>query len=371
LLYRLLFKVLLGRVPPETAHLLAARALGLLAAVPGVRWALRRTVGRTDRSLEVRALGRTFSSPLGAAAGMDKGAGWFEALGALGFGFVEVGTVTACEQPGKPRPRVWRLPEDRALVNRMGFPNPGADAVAARLTRRRGGTVVGVSIGRSRVTPPDEAGGDYRATARRLAELADFVVLNVSSPNTPGLGAMQAVEPLRTLVLDVREELNAIGARVPLLVKIGPDLGGEAIDAIADLAVELELDGIVATNTTAVLEGLAPHADGSHLEGGLSGAPLKERSLAVLQRLHTRAGSRLVLISVGGIEDADDAWRRIRAGATLVQAYTGFVYGGPLWPRRVNQGITRRLRESGCSSLGQAVGTAARHGPGTRGPLVG
>jgi dihydroorotate dehydrogenase len=288
------------------------------------------------------------------AAGFDKDAAHVGALAALGFGFIEVGTVTARPQPGNPRPRMFRLPADRALLNRMGFNNAGADAVAARLAGRRDGepVVVGVNIGRTKVA--GDAVADYRASAARLAPFADYLVINVSSPNTPGLRDLQAVEQLGELIAAVRE---ASGGRVPLLVKIAPDLADADIDAIADLAVRAGLDGLVATNTTTARDGLRSNVGevAAAGAGGLSGAPLKARSLEVLRRLRERVGDRLVLISAGGIETPEDAFERLRAGATLVQAYTGFVYGGPLWPRRLNRGLARLLREAGFESAGEAA----------------
>ena len=337
MLYRLLYTVVLQRVPPETAHGLAARGVRLAH-----RLGLLRLAGRPDPVLAVDALGLRFASPLGVAAGVDKDASWFEGLGALGFGSVEVGTVTPLAQEGNPRPRVRRLTADRALQNSMGFPNPGAEAVAARIARRRAGTVLGVNVGRAKGSSSEQAAEDYRATVRRLAADADYLALNVSSPNTPGLRDLQAVEPLRGLVGAVRGELAALGLERPVLVKIAPDLADEDVDAIADLAIELGLDGIIATNTTVDRSGLASRDVPP--EGGISGAPLKARSLAVLERLRARAGDGLVLVSVGGIEDAEDAWARLRAGATLVQAYTGFVYGGPGWARRVNRDLAAKMR---------------------------
>jgi dihydroorotate dehydrogenase len=297
--------------------------------------------------LRVRALGLEFPGPLGLAAGFDKDARGTRGLAALGFGFVEVGTVTARAQPGNPRPRMFRLTADRALVNRMGFNNAGAAAAAARLGRARGGPVVGVNIGKTRAVPDADAAADYAASARAVAAVADYVVVNVSSPNTPGLRDLQAADRLRPVLVAVRAALDAAvsGRRVPLLVKIAPDLADADVDAVADLALELGLDGIIATNTTVSRDGLAsPAAEVAAAgAGGLSGPPLRARSLAVLRRLHARAGDRLVLIAVGGIETPDDAWERLRAGATLVQAYTAFVYGGPLWPRRMHAGLARRL----------------------------
>jgi dihydroorotate dehydrogenase len=357
-LYRLLFRALLRRVPPERAHALAARGVGAAGRVRAVREPLRRRLATRDPALAVEALGLRFPSPLGVAAGVDKDASWFEGLGALGFGFVEVGTLTARPQPGNPRPRVFRLLEDRALLNSMGFPNPGAATAAARLRARTRETVVGVNVGRSRTAGSEDTGADVRAAVRQLAPWADFLVVNVSSPNTPGLRELQAVGPLGALLADVRDELRAVGrAQLPLLVKIAPDLGDDELDAIADLALELELAGIVAVNTTVARAGLRADPALTARPGGISGAPLKTRALQVLARLRTRAGDRLALVSAGGIETADDAWERILAGATLVQAYTGFVYGGPLWPSRVNRELACRARAAGAASIGELVGT--------------
>jgi dihydroorotate dehydrogenase len=307
-----------------------------------------------DPALRVRALGLELPSPVGLAAGFDKDAAYVDALGALGFGFVEIGTVTAQPQPGNPRPRMFRLPADRALINRMGFNNAGADAAAGQLARRaRSGLAVGVNIGRSKVAGPGEAAADYRAAAARLAPLADYLVINVSSPNTPGLRDLQAVERLEGLIAEVRDALADGGRRIPLLVKIAPDLADADIDAIADLALRTGLDGLIATNTTIARDGLTSDAAAVAAagEGGLSGAPLATRSLEVLRRLRDRVGDRLVLVSVGGVSSGDDVFERLRAGATLVQAYTGFVYGGPLWPRRVHRRLAQRLRAAGFESV--------------------
>jgi dihydroorotate dehydrogenase len=339
-------------VPAETAHEAALRLTRVAQAAPGGPAALRRVLGPRDPVLRVRALGLDFPGPLGLAAGFDKDARGAAALGALGFGFVEVGTVTAHAQPGNPKPRLFRLMADRAIVNRMGFNNHGAAAAAARLRKRHGDAIVGVNIGKSRVVPEDEAIADYVASARAVAGVADYVVVNVSSPNTPGLRDLQAMDRLKPLLTAVRETLDAAGG-VPLLVKIAPDLADEDIDAIADLAVSLRLDGIVATNTTVSRDGLtAPAAQVAAAgAGGLSGPPLRERSMVVLRRLRARAGDQLTLIAAGGIETADDAWERLVAGATLLQAYTGFVYGGPFWPRRINAGLAARARALGLDSL--------------------
>ncbi|TMQ99227.1 quinone-dependent dihydroorotate dehydrogenase [Actinomadura soli] len=356
-MYRLLFALVIARVPAETVHHLTLRGLRAIQSVPGAAPLLRRLLAPRDPALAVRALGLDFPSPLGLAAGFDKDAVAYEALGAFGFGHVEIGTVTGRPQPGNPRPRLFRLVPDRAVINRMGFNNEGSAAAAHRL-RGRGaaaGTIVGVNIGKTKTVPEAEAAADYVASTERLAPHADYLVVNVSSPNTPGLRNLQAVEHLRPLLAAVREAADRSSTRrVPLLVKIAPDLADDDVDAVADLAVDLGLDGIIATNTTIARDSLLSPPALVKETGGLSGAPLKDRSLDVLRRLRARTGDRLVLISVGGVETADDVWERVRAGATLVQAYTGMIYGGPFWAHRVNRALSRRLRESAFRTLPEA-----------------
>ena len=344
--YRALIRPLLYLLPAEAAHHLAFGCLRLLALIPGVLGLMRRAFHRGDAASHVRALGLDFPNPIGLAAGFDKDAIGYEALGALGFGFVEVGTLTGQPQPGNPTPRLFRLPKDRALVNRMGFNNRGsADAVARLRGPHR--TIVGVNIGKTKAVPEEGAVDDYVASARRVGAFADYVVVNVSSPNTPGLRDLQATEKLRPLLIAVREALNEVSParRVPLLVKIAPDLADADVDAVADLALELGLDGLIATNTTVGRDGLVSNA--SEVErcgaGGLSGPPIRERSLDVLVRLRARVGDRLVLISVGGIETVEHAWERIQAGATLVQIYTAFIYEGPLLPSRLAKGLAAQV----------------------------
>lgn len=360
MIYRLTFKLILQRMDAQRAHALAARLLRTVSRIPVLGSLVGRVLRPRDPRLHVKALGLTFPSPLGVAAGMDKDAIMFEGLGMLGFGFVEVGTVTADKQSGNPKSQ-WRLIPDRALLNSMGFPNVGASTVGKRLSDRSGSTIIGVNLGKSAATPIEQAGDDYRAAIRRLGPVFDYVVLNVSSPNTPGLRDLQAVGRLGRLITDVREELHDLGNPRPILIKIAPDLTDAEIDAIADLSLELELDGIIAINTTVNRSGLSTPLPAESLgRGGVSGAPLKARALEVLQRLYARVGDRLVLISVGGIETPDDAWERLLAGATLLQAHSGFVYGGPLWPRRINRGLSRRLSEIHASSIHDAVGATAR-----------
>jgi dihydroorotate dehydrogenase len=354
--YRAIYAVLLRRLPAEAAHRAGFWLIRAAASVPGLPWALRWFFSPRDPGLRVRALGLDFPGPLGLAAGFDKDGEGVTGLAALGFGFVEVGTVTARPQPGNPKPRMFRFPAERALVNRMGFNNHGAAALAFRLRalrarpgyrrHRRYRPIVGVNIGKTKVVPEEGAIADYVTSARLVADVADYVVVNVSSPNTPGLRDLQSVDKLRPLLAAVRSALDQASPRrrVPLLVKIAPDLADADVDAVADLALELGLDGIIATNTTIYRDGLrdsAAVADAG--PGGLSGAPLKERALSVLRRLHDRTGDRLVLIAAGGIETADDARERLAAGATLLQAYTAFIYQGPGWPRRVQRGLAARI----------------------------
>jgi dihydroorotate dehydrogenase len=347
--YRALIRPLLYLLPAEMAHQFAFGCLRLMAAIPGVLPLMRRMFHSGDEASRVRALGLDFPNAVGLAAGFDKDAIGYEALGALGFGFIEVGTLTGQPQRGNPTPRLFRLPKDRALVNRMGFNNRGSADAVARLQRPHQ-TIVGVNIGKTKVVPEDDAIGDYVASARRVGPLADYVVVNVSSPNTPGLRDLQATQKLRPLLSAVREALNEVSPdrRVPLLVKIAPDLADEDVDAAADLALDLGLDGIVATNTTIGRDGLASNSD--EIErcgaGGLSGPPVRERSLEVLHRLRAKVGDRLVLISVGGIETAEQARERIEVGATLVQVYTAFIYEGPCLPRRLARGIAELARQS-------------------------
>ena len=340
--YRVLFDRVLTRVDAETAHRLGFRALRLGA--PALRL-------RVDGE-PVHAMGIDFPGPLGLAAGFDKNAEGIDALAALGFGFVEVGTITGEPQPGNPTPRLFRLPADRAVVNRMGFNNDGAEVVArrlaARLASKHRDVVVGVNIGKTKAVPEDDQAAvlaDYEKSTRLLAPHADYLVVNVSSPNTPGLRDLQSVERLRPLLNAVRREADAVTTHhLPLLVKIAPDLADKDVLAVADLALELGLDGIVATNTTISREGLV--SDPAAVErvgaGGLSGAPLRARAVEVLRLIRERVGPDLTIIAVGGIGNADDARERLDAGATLLQAYTAFVYEGALWPSRVQRALARR-----------------------------
>jgi len=355
--YRLLFRTVFQGMDPERAHHLGFGAIRAAAAVPGVGRALRTYCGPDGPGLRVKALGLDFPGPFGLAAGFDKNAVGIDGLAALGFAFVEIGTVTARAQPGNPAPRMFRLPADHCLINRMGFNNDGANVVAGRLARRaakvRGHgrqdpVILGVNIGKTKVVPEDEAVADYVFSATQLAPYADYLTVNVSSPNTPGLRSLQAVEVLRPLLVAVREAADAAAGRhVPLLVKIAPDLADEDVDAVADLAVEIGLDGIIAANTTIARAGQS--TSDAEVEacgaGGLSGPVLRPRALDVLRRLRARVGPEMTIIGVGGITTAADAQEFLDAGATLLQGFTGFIYQGPFWARTIHRGLARRAKE--------------------------
>ncbi|NEM90026.1 quinone-dependent dihydroorotate dehydrogenase [Galbitalea soli] len=342
-MYRALFTLVLSRLDPERAHHLAFDVIRALPAL-GIGSLVRR-VTRPDPSLAVEALGLRFDSPFGVAAGFDKEGIAILGLGQLGFGHVEIGTITAIPQPGNPKPRLFRLIPDRAVINRMGFNNSGADAAATRLrtiVTRRHRPVIGVNIGKSRVVEVDDAVADYLVSTRLLAPLADYLVVNVSSPNTPGLRGLQEIERLEPLLTAVRDAAEG----TPVLVKIAPDLSDDEATAIARLAVRLGLGGIIATNTTLSRSGLRTprsvvEAAGA---GGLSGAPLAARSLEVLRVVRSAVPDDFCVISVGGVETADDVAERLAAGATLVQGYTAFLYRGPLWARQINRGLAARQR---------------------------
>ena len=337
--YHRLFEHGFRRLDAERAHHLGFHGLRVASPV------LTR-LPRVGTPVEV--MGLTFPHRLGMAAGFDKNAVGVDALGGLGFGHVEIGTVTGQAQPGNPTPRLFRLVSDRAVVNRMGFNNDGAEVVAQRLAargRRDGGPVLGVNIGKTKVVPEEEAARDYEKSAGLLAPYADYLVVNVSSPNTPGLRDLQAVEKLEPILAAVRRRADEVRPdhRVPLLVKIAPDLSDDDVLAVADLALATGLDGIIATNTTISRDGLAtPAATVEGIgAGGLSGRPLTRRSEDVVRLLRGRVGPDLALVGVGGITTVDDARRRLAAGADLLQGYTAFVYEGPLWPRRIVRGLAQ------------------------------
>jgi dihydroorotate dehydrogenase len=363
LLYRRALRPLLFLLPPDTAHELAFAALAPFERVASLRAALRAAAHATlapgSARIGVRRMGLDFPSIVGLAGGFDKNGRRPRALEALGFGHLELGTVTARPQEANPRPNLFRLPADRALINRLGFPNEGAERLAARLRAARPDlhVPIGVSIGKSRVVPVDDleaVTADYLASFDAVRELADFVVVNVSSPNTAGLRTMQGRDHARTLLSALRSR----GPTTRLLVKIAPDLSDAQLEDVLSVVDEVRLEGVVATNTTIARHGLA--TDARRVEamgaGGLSGAPLRERSRDVVRRVRARLGKSVVVIGVGGVETADDALALVRAGADLVQMYTGFVYGGPLSAARIGHELALRVEREGLGTIADLVG---------------
>ena len=355
--YDALFRHVLARLDPERAHVLTLRALSLAHAVPGAAQLFRLVTATPDPTRDHGSgrlvLGARHSSPLGLAAGLDKDGELPLALLDLGFGHVEVGTVTAKAQPGNPRPRSFRLLEDRSLINRMGFNNHGAQALAHRLatarrTERGQRAVIGVNIGKSKTTALEDAAEDYRFSAGLLARYASYLAINVSSPNTPGLRDLQSVEMLRPILEAVVDEARTAATRlrreVPVLVKIAPDLHDEDVRAVAQLASEVGLAGVIAANTT-IARPETLRTDRAVIErigaGGLSGPPLAARSLEMLRLLRAELGEEAVIISCGGVTTAEDVRERLDAGADLVQGYTAFIYEGPSWPGRIARALRR------------------------------
>jgi len=318
---------LLFRLPPEQAHDMAlsgldvARKLGLLSAFsPNID------------ALPVNVMGLDFPNPVGLAAGLDKNADHLDALGALGFGFIEVGTVTPRAQPGNPKPRMFRLPEHQAIINRMGFNNEGLEHLIDRVDHRHYRGILGINVGKNKDTPNEESESDYRKGIAAVYSRADYITVNVSSPNTPGLRDLQFGDSLKGLLEAIKDEQRRCqqetGKYVPIAVKIAPDMDDTGIRFVADALVETGLDGVIATNTTISRDAVAGHPHAGEA-GGLSGAPVREASLRVIQGLYAELGDRLPIIGVGGITDGESAAEKVRAGAKLVQIYTGFIYRGP------------------------------------------
>jgi dihydroorotate dehydrogenase len=366
MLYRSLLRPLLFRLPPETAHEMALRAVKLSL---GAKWARRLVAGRLSCStgVELKRFGLTFQNPIGLAAGFDKNGTAAEGLAAFGFGFIEVGTVTQHAQPGNPRPRLFRLPRDRALINRQGFNNHGAAALAAQLAAHRPSCVLGVNIGKSRIVPLEDAIDDYLASFDLVYTHADYMVVNVSSPNTPNLRELQRADALSALLDALQQRNRELAQRharsepVPLLVKIAPDLEMSDLESIVEVAERAKLAGIIATNTTTSRAGLRTAAEriAAYGQGGLSGAPLRARSTEIIAALYRLTNGRLNIIGVGGIFNAADAWEKICAGASLLQLYTGFIYEGAGVVRRINEGLQEIMTRQGFRSLDEAIGCRA------------
>jgi len=349
--YRLL-RSLMFRLEPERAHGLVMAGLRVCDRHPGLLRLLHWTFAPSDPRLRVRCFGLDFPNPLGLGAGFDKQAEAPATWPAMGFGTADLGTVTALPQAGNPRPRSFRIPEERALINRMGFNNAGASVVAERLRAARARpwwpeAPLGVNVGKSRAAALESAVADYEAAFRAVWPVADYLVLNVSSPNTPGLRSLQAPDQLRPLLDLVARLRDELGGK-PVLLKLAPDLDEAALDALVASAEAAALDGLVATNTT-VRRDVLRHDPGE--EGGLSGAPLGPIALQVLRQL--RARTRLPLVASGGVESAADVIERLEAGASLVHVYTGWIYQGPFMPRVVARGVLRWLERQGAASLQQ------------------
>ncbi len=370
-MYRWILRPLLFTLPPGLAHALGNAALAPLEFIAPLRAVVKALGAAPDPRLATEVLGLKFASPIGLAGGFDKNATRARALSSLGFGFLELGTVTARPQEANPAPNMFRLPADRALVNRLGFPNEGASAVVARIASRiirTGlGVPVGVSIGKSRavdVDPIEPAIADYLASFKEAREVADFVVVNVSSPNTKNLRAMQGPEIARALLSALVMENASSAKRVPLLVKIAPDLDDADLEKLLAVIEEVNLDGVIATNTTIKRESLAtsPERVASIGAGGLSGPPLRARALDVVRRTRARLGPSIAIIGVGGVETGADARNLIAAGANLVQLYTGFIYGGPGAPRAIAKELAAIVAHEGASTLGELVGVDALGG---------
>jgi dihydroorotate dehydrogenase len=312
----------------------------------------------TNPALRIERFGLKFANPVGLAAGLDKNGVALQPLAALGFGFIEAGTVTYHPQPGNPRPRLFRLREDEALINRAGFNNDGAAAFARRVEQHRPSCVLGVSIGKSKITPLENATEDYLASFELVYKVADYIAVNVSSPNTPQLRELQQSQQLTSLLSALQQRNRELQQPLPLLVKLSPDLERSELETIVDVVQRLEIDGIIATNTTISREDLRTDAQrvAACGEGGLSGKPIKTRSTKMIADLYELTRGRIPLIGVGGIFTAEDAWEKITAGASLVQLYTGFIYQGPNIAREINEGLAKILAREGLKNISDAVG---------------
>jgi len=337
-----LIRLFLFLFDPEKIHEFSFECIRLMHKIPGMGSLLSRMYRVNDPRLKRTLFGIDFPNPVGLAAGFDKNALVFDEFYSFGFGHIEIGTVTPMPQPGNDKPRLFRLKEDKAIINRMGFNNKGADSAAARLQfRKPGKAIIGGNIGKNKTTPNEEAGSDYLKCLRALHDVVDYFTVNVSSPNTPGLRALQDKEPLTAILLELKAENARYANPKPILLKIAPDLTDEQLDDIIDIVRITQIDGIIATNTTLSREGLRnAHKNET---GGLSGAPVTKRSTEVIRYLKTKSGNAFPVIGVGGIMNAQDALDKLDAGADLIQLYTGFVYEGPALVKQINKAILARL----------------------------
>jgi dihydroorotate dehydrogenase len=340
-MYRQIIKPIFFLLPAERAHYTAMNLLRFVHGIPGMPSIFRGLYKTKNASLQRKLFGLTFDNPVGLAAGFDKDARWVDELSSLGFGFIEIGTLTPKAQPGNDKPRLFRLPKDEALINRMGFNNGGAAAAAERLRKRSSRIIIGGNIGKNKITPNEEAVNDYLSCFETLFDHVDYFAVNVSSPNTPGLRALQEKEPLLQLLNALQAANNKKSNRKPILLKIAPDLTDEQLNDIIDIVRESKIDGVIATNTTIARAPLttASQEVESIGAGGLSGKPLTKRSTEVIRYLKEKSHNAFPIIGVGGIHTAEDAIEKLQAGADLVQVYTGFIYEGPGIARKICEGI--------------------------------
>lgn len=343
-MYKSLLRPLLFKLDPEKVHYLTADTLKAAYKLPFATGISKSMFTVQDPRLERELFGLKFPNPVGLAAGFDKDAKLIDEFTHFGFGFIEIGTLTPKAQAGNEKPRLFRLPEDQAIVNRMGFNNEGADAAVARLRNRKSNIIVGGNIGKNKVTPNEEALSDYLYCFKALFDVVDYFVVNVSSPNTPDLRALQEKEPLQQLLLALQEQNSKMAKPKPLLLKIAPDLNEAQLNDIIEIAIEAKLSGIIATNTTISRDGLqTPSNQVTEIgAGGLSGKPLTQRSTEVIRYLRKYLPQEIKLIGVGGIMSAEDALEKLDAGADLVQLYTGFIYEGPSLINKINRKILNR-----------------------------
>jgi dihydroorotate dehydrogenase len=339
--YQNILKPLLFLINPERAHYVVAHGLRLIMKIPGVSLVFQFVYGFKHKNLVREVFGLRFENPVGLAAGFDKNAYLVDEYANLGFGFIEVGTVTPKAQVGNPMPRLFRLPKDEALINRMGFNNDGMFAMQKRLASRKSKVIVGGNLGKNKVTPNEEAEEDYCLSFETLFDDVDYFAVNVSSPNTPNLRALQEKEPLKKLLIRLQKLNQSKQKPKPILLKIAPDLTNEQLDDVIEIVLETNLAGIIATNTTLSREGLKSSADLSNEMGGLSGRPLRERSTEVIAYLHDKSKGKIPIVGVGGIHSAEDAIEKLKAGACLIQLYSGFIYEGPGLIKEINQAILK------------------------------
>ncbi|KEO73718.1 quinone-dependent dihydroorotate dehydrogenase [Anditalea andensis] len=345
-MYKSVIKPVLFRKNPEEAHYFTFSAIKKIFHLPLVNKVIDKLFAYEDKILEREVFGLTFKNPIGLAAGFDKDATLIDEMGMLGFGFIEIGTLTPKPQEGNPKPRLFRLPKDKALINRMGFNNGGVDGAVSRLSNRKTKVLIGGNIGKNKNTPNDQAESDYLYCLETLHPYVDYFVVNVSSPNTPNLRELQEKEPLKKLLLAVKRANDRKSKPKPILLKIAPDLTEGQLDDIVAIIQETHIDGIIATNTTIDRSGLSTKAkEVNHMgAGGLSGAVLKDRSTAVIKYLADKSNKSFPIIGAGGIFTAADAIEKLEAGASLVQVYTGMIYEGPSIVKKIKKGLVQYYR---------------------------